>query len=251
LTWTPDATNTIVWSVTRAVRTPSRVETDYTTTNLVNSAVPLFVRLQPNPDFTSEKLTAYEMGYRVRPASSLYLTASAFFNKLDDMLSTELRTPFVETVPPPQRMIIPVTFANELHGGSYGIEITGDLRLTNWWRWTGNYSYLRIEMTRDEGGADVSQEQRYEGLSPRHQVQVHASVDLSKGWTADWMLRHVSELRLGPVPAYTTSDLRVGWEISPQLELAIVGRNLHHDRHAEWESVGIRRSAHVRLTWRR
>ena len=61
--WTP-ASDTTVWaSVARAVRTPSRVETDYTTTSLVAAGpTPTFVRLVPDPSFEAENLTAYEIG---------------------------------------------------------------------------------------------------------------------------------------------------------------------------------------------
>jgi len=255
LVWTPDATHTVVWSVTRAVRTPSRVETDYTTNSLAVPALPAFVRLMPNPDFRPEKLVAYEVGYRVRPDPRLYVTASGFFNHLDDTLSTELLTPFVEATPPPPRVILPVTFANGLHGSSYGLELTTDVRPTDWWRWTANYSLLRVEMTRNEGGADVSQEGRYENLVPRHQVHVQSSIDVARDWQLDWVFRFVSELRQGPVPSYATSDIRVGWRMSDEMELSVVGRNLHEARHVEWpgdgDAVAIERSALVGLTWRR
>jgi iron complex outermembrane receptor protein len=68
LLWTPDLRNTFVWSITRAVRTPSRVETDYTTTSLVSPTGPTFVRLLPDKDFASEKLIAYELGSARRHA---------------------------------------------------------------------------------------------------------------------------------------------------------------------------------------
>ena len=51
--------------LTRAVRTPSRVETDYTTTSLVARAgTPTFVRLLPNPAFEPESW------WRTRPATA-------------------------------------------------------------------------------------------------------------------------------------------------------------------------------------
>lgn len=243
-------------AVTRAVRTPSRVETDYTTTSLANPAVPAFVRLQPDPQFEAEVLTAYEAGYRVRTVPTLYVTASAFFNDLDHTLSTELLSPVVETAPAPSRLILPVTFANGLHGNSHGLELTGDLRPVPWWRATLNYSVVRIQMTRNPGSTDVSQERHYEGASPRHQLQFTSALDLPHRLSLDWFLRHVSAFPAGPVPAYTTSNVRVSWRAHPRLEVAIVGQNLHGDHHLEWPSgaggnVEIRRSAQVSVTWRR
>ena len=253
--WTLDESNALFAAVTRAVRTPSRVETDYTTTSLAAPAVPAFVRLQPNPDFASEELTAYEAGYRSRPAAAVYLTAAAFFNHLDNALSTELRTPFVETEPGSQRLILPVTFANGLHGNSHGVEVTGDYRPAGWWRWTGNYSLLRVQMTRDPGSADVSQERRYEGLSPQHQIGIESSVDLPRGVFLDWTFRYVSALPAGPVPAYATSGIRLAWQASPRIEVAVVGQDLHEPHHLEWASGGpdavqVRRRVFLSLVWR-
>ena len=254
LMWTLDASNALFAAATRAVRTPSRVETDYTTTSLASPAVPAFVRLQPNPRFEAEKLTAYEVGHRFRPIRSLHLTTAAFFNQHDDTLSTELLSSFVETEPGSPRLILPVTFANGLHGNTHGIELAGDLRPVSWWRWTANYSYLRVQMTRDPGSADVSQERRYEGLSPRHQVDLHSSLDLPRGVSVDWFLRYNSELPAGPVPAYATSNVRVAWHPLPQLEVALVGQHLHRPRHLEWAGgdagVLVRRTAHVTVVWR-
>jgi iron complex outermembrane receptor protein len=246
--WTINSTHALFGSVTRAVRTPSRVETDYTTTSLSNPAVPTFVRLLPNPEFVPEELTAYEAGYRIRPLASLYVTASGFFNHHQDTLSTEVLTPFVETTPPPPRVILPVMFRNGLHGNSHGVEVTGDYRPVSWWRWTGNYSLVRIQMTRDPGSTDV-QELRYERQTPQHQVYLQSSLELPKGFLLDWMFRYASEL---PVPAYGTSDVRVAWAPNARLEIAFVGKNLHEPSHLEWAGgQPIPRSAYMTVTWRR
>jgi iron complex outermembrane receptor protein len=256
LAWTPSATQTVWWAVTRAVRTPSRVETDYTTTSLVTAAGPTFVRLQPNRDFTSEELVAYESGYRIRPADRAYLTVSGFYNVHDDVLSTEILAPFVEPAASPARVIIPVTFANGLDGRSYGLELSGDVRPAAWWRLTSNYSYLQIEMSRQPGSADGSQERRNEGQSPHHQLQVQSSVDIGPRWSVDAFVRYVSELPAAAIPSYWTTNVRLAWHVAPQLEIAAVGQDLNRPHHVEWPggsgtNVEIRRSAYVKVTWRR
>jgi iron complex outermembrane receptor protein len=257
LLWTPDAAQSLFWSVTRAVRTPSRVETDYTTTSLVSAiGTPTFVRLVPNPDFESEKLTAYEFGYRVRPAARLYATFASFYNVLDDTLSTELGTTFVETSPPPARVILPVSFRNGLHGNSYGAETTVDARLAPSWRLTGNYSYLNVSMTPNAGSRDVSQERRYEGLVAHHQWEIGSSWDARGGWMIDGTLRYVSTIQGASIPSYVTANLRVARQLRRQVELALVGQNLFDKRHPEWPSgsganVEVQRSVSARLTWQR
>ncbi len=257
LLWTPTASQATFASVTRAVRTPSRVETDYTTTSLVRAGnVPTFVRLLPNPGFVSEKLLAYEVGYRVQPVSPLFVTVSTFYNHLTDTLSTELGTSFIEADERSTRLILPVTFRNGLHGASYGAELTSDLRPAPWWRVTANYAYLSVAMTKSPGSTDVSQEGRYEGLVPHHTFQFGSSVDVGRRWSFDWLFRHVSALPAGGVPGYNASTLRAGWSPIRQLELSLVGQDLFSASHLEWPApadapIAVARSVYLRATWRR
>ena len=254
LVWTPDDEQAVVLSVTRAVRTPSRVEHDFERTALLDPRQPLFLRLQPNKNFVPEKLVAYEAGYRVRPARRLYLTASVFFNHVTDILSTEAGPIFVEPSPQPSHRVLPIVFANGLHGNTHGLEATADLRVASWLRWTAAYSYLRVELSRDADSGDSSQERRGENLSPRNQLMTQASFDLPGGWEADWLLRSVGELRTFGVPTYTTSDVRVGYRVNDRLDLSVIGRDLHHERHLEFPGGGagnveVQRSVVGRAIW--
>lgn len=183
------------------------------------------VRSLPNPDFTPEKTVASEAGYRVQPFAPVSVTVTGFYNALDDVLSTDSAAQFVEPAGSPTRLVIPVSFGNTLHGQAKGAEVSADVRATPWWRWTGYYAYVHIDMTRDADSRDVSQVRRTEGLSPRHQVLVQSSIDIARDWMFDASVRHVSDLPAGPIPAYTTGDVRLGWQMTPELELALVGRD--------------------------
>jgi iron complex outermembrane receptor protein len=254
LRWTPSLPHTFVLSVTRAVRTPSRVERDLELSTVLTPVVPAFLRLMPNPAFDPERLVAYEAGYRVQPGPRLFMTISTFVNQHTDLLSTEISQPFAEAEPPPPHVVLPLRFANGLHGNSHGLEITSDLRVTGWWRWTSAYSFLRIQLTRDADSRDVSQERLGEGSSPRHQVELQSSMDLPSGIDVDWMFRYVSELPAQAVRGYATSDVRVAWLAHRRLELALVGKNLHQPHHLEFSggtsgNVEVRRSAYASLTW--
>jgi iron complex outermembrane recepter protein len=255
LVWTPAPLHTAVLSATRAVRTPSRVEHDYTTGSVLNAQVPFCLRLEPDRDFTSETLRGYEASYRVRLAPQMYATVAGFFNHLTDVLSTRTAPPFAETAVQPPRLILPVTFGNDLHGNSHGMEATLDLRPTPWWSWTAAYSGLRVQLTRDAGGQDVSQEERGEGGSPNHQVQIRSSIDLPGAVEIDWAFRYVSQLPVFDVPGYATSDLRAGWHLTRQVSLEVVGRNLHRPRHLEFPggatgNVLVRRGVFARVVTR-
>jgi iron complex outermembrane receptor protein len=252
LLWTPSPNHTVRLSVARAVRTPSRVEEDMEITNLLFSGAPAaFLRLIPNKDFIPEKLHAYELGYRIRPVPALYVTVASFLNDHDDLLSSEVTTPFFETSPEPSHIVLPLQWRNLLQGTSYGIELNGDWRATSWWRLNGSYSHLRIELSRDPNSLDNSSERSAEGKSPRHQVELVSSANLPYGMEFDWMLRHVSELPSLSIPGYTTSDVRLGWRPNPFSEISLVGQNLHQPHHQEFSGgVEVERSVYGKATWR-
>jgi iron complex outermembrane receptor protein len=257
LVWTPNATNTIIGSVTRAVRTPSPAETDYTNASFsgMNQGLAVFVRLQPNAGFVSEKLTAYEAVYRLQPAAPVFVRVASFYNQLDDILSAELRTPFLEVAPAPPHIILPIEFGNGLQGSSYGGEVTADLRASRWWRVTATYSHVRVALSKTAGSNDIAAERQDEGSSPRHQWQLRSSFDLRRGWSADWLVRYASVLLAGPVPSYVTSNARIAWQPNPRVEFALVGTDLHRAHHLEWPggaggSVEVPRSGYATATWK-
>ena len=243
-----------VFSVARAVRTPSRVEHDLELNNQFTAPqLPFaaFLRFVPNKQFEPEKLIAYEAGYRVRPSSRLSVMLSTFINQHNDNLDTELGTAFVEDDPAPRHVAIPVRWVNNLHGNSHGLEVTSDLRLTEWWRWTTSYSLLRIQMTRDQAGSPLSQEPAAEGNSPQHQFSSQWSIDLPANLELDWMFRYVSALPNVRVPEYTTSNVRLGWRPHRVVELSVVGKNLHDPQHPEFSTaVEIQRSVWGQLNLR-
>jgi iron complex outermembrane receptor protein len=253
LVWLPRSSHTFVLSVAHAVRTPTRVERDYEINSLIDPRLPGFLRKIPNPGFQPERLMAYEAGYRVRPAQSLYVTVSTFANQYDDLLSTDVATPFTETVGSASRVILPLNWSNNLHGNSHGAEITADFQPAKWWRFSGSYSNLTIQLTRDPNTQDLSQERTGEGNSPHHQVQIHSSIDVSEHLDFDWMFRYVSELPNLRIPAYATSDVRLAWRPTLNLELSVNGKNLHDPWHPEFsQSVEIPRSIFAQLVvrWR-
>ncbi len=145
-------------------------------------------------------------------------------------------------------------FRNGLDGNSHGVETTADVRPAPWWRVTGSYSYLRVSVSPKPGSTDVSQEARYEGGAPHHQVQLGTSLDLPGRWSVDWLFRYISRLRQPVVPAYGASDVRVAWEVRPGVEASVVGQDLFQDHHLEWPSgsgpsVEIGPSVYARVTW--
>ena len=86
LAWRLSEQQTLWSAISRAVRTPSRIDREL-------FSVPPEFRIAGGPDFDSEELLAYELGYRVQPFSRLALSLAAYYNDYDDIRSLEQVSP--------------------------------------------------------------------------------------------------------------------------------------------------------------
>src|SRR4029078_10786616 len=77
---------TIWGAISRAVRTPTRIDEDLVAPN-PNTGPPLF--LLPNREFGSESLLAYELGYRIQPTTYLSFDLAGYYNDYSNLRSVE------------------------------------------------------------------------------------------------------------------------------------------------------------------
>jgi iron complex outermembrane receptor protein len=218
-------TNQTLWTaVSRAVRTPSRVDRD-----LSEPAPPNLVVLKGDSDFDSETLIAYELGYRAQLAQKVATSISAFYNNYNDVRSTSA-TPGT---------ILPLFFQNNLEGQTYGFEFTGNYQALDWWRLHAGYDLLKEHIHVKPGQEDIN-DGHNETADPQQQFSVRSSMDLPRHTELDAGLRWVDALHinsgatLGTVPSYFEMDVRLAWHATKRLELSLVGQNLLHDQHPEY-----------------
>jgi iron complex outermembrane receptor protein len=247
--WAPGPRHAVWSAVSRAVRTPSRLERDLLLTVALSPTAPLFARISGNEGFTSEKTWAYEAGYRVQPADRLSLEAAAFHNRYGDLTSLEQDRPFVES----GRQVLPFRFANMLRGRSSGVEVNSLAHLTTRWRIGAEYSYLSLRLETRPGSTDTSSVASA-GSSPRHMARAQSSWSLPGHVDLDVGFRWVDRLPSSKVSAYSELDARAAWLVAPRLELAVVGQNLLHKHHPEFggspEPTEIERSVYGEARWR-
>ncbi len=241
------ADNQTIWaSVSRAVRTPSRIDRD-----LSQAAPPYLGLLLGSPDFRSEKVIAYEIGYRAQNTPAVSTSLSTFYNVYSDVRSTSI-TPVT---------ILPFYFSNNLAGHSYGFEFAGNLQLTDRWAVHAAYNLLQTRLHVKAGELDLSNA-RNETADPDHQVSLRSSLSLPGGIELDAALRWIDTLRNsrgqepGIVPSYLDLNLRLAWQINARLEVSVAGQNLLDDQHPEYgfpdpDRREIERSVYGKLTWRR
>jgi iron complex outermembrane receptor protein len=252
--WTPNERQTVWAAVTRAVRTPSRVEEDLQLTAFAAPNPLTFYRVVGDRGFSSEDLIGYEAGYRTLVKPKFYVDIAAFYNNYDHLLSLEPGAPFSENSPTPTHTVVPLFFRNGLLGKTSGFEVAPDWTPISWWRLRGSYSYLYMDLQKHSGSLDATTASSTEGSSPHHQIVIQSSIDLPKKLELDQTFRYVSALPAQRVGAYATGDVRFSWRALRSVEFSIVGQNLFQPHHPETAGdpgpvVGMQRSVYAKITW--
>lgn len=234
--WTPSPANTIWAGISRAVRTPTRFEEHLRIT------VPA-ITLMPQRSFESEKVIAYELGWRSRPHERVAFDIAGFFNDYTNLRSQE------PAGPPGQ-----IQFGNLFQGEGYGLESGVDFQALDWWRVRLSYTYFEKQIYPGPASFDSTRGVA-EGNDPHHFGSLRSSWDLPQNLFFDAILRYVSELPSPPVQGYVELDLRLGWRPNKNLEVAISGLNLLHDSHAEFGPPSpfreeVERRGYIEVTWR-
>ena len=255
MAWNPDEQHLIWLSAARAVRTPAIIDVDFR----LNAAVipgtpPTLLSVLTDNSFKTEDVWAFEAGYRVRPAEPLWLDLALFYNRYDHLRSIETGTPFAEPSPPPAHNVQPFFLRNEMRAQTGGVELASNFQPLAGWLLQANYTYLRMHLDPRQGSTDASGEST-ERQNPRHQVWIRSALDLPWNLTLDATGRFVSGLPAYQVKKYVEADVRLAWrDPSRRWEAAVVGQNLLHKSHPEFNAAGqrseIQRGVYASLTCR-
>jgi iron complex outermembrane recepter protein len=250
LLWMPRPHQSVWAAVSRAVRTPSRVDRDVDITVSLDAVRPVFTRVLGSPDFHAERAVVYEAGYRAQIGERVLFDVAAFHNEYKNLLSLEPEDSFAEGGPGGARLIVPLRIANGVRGHVNGGEAAADLRLSEALALHGSYSLLNVVLGTAAGSLDRTTVASTEGSAPRHRVLLRSSLTLgSVQLDAAW--RYVSALPAQSVPAYSTANARAAWRPWPPVEIAVVGRDLLQRHHAEFGGgAEIERSVFGEVAWR-
>jgi iron complex outermembrane receptor protein len=205
IAWRPDASSLWWAAVSRAVRTPSRFDTE-----LINPGV-----LNGGPDFVSEEVIAYELGYRAQANERLWFSVSTYYNVYDDLRTLEATT----------LAVFPLEIRNGMSGEAYGVEAWGSYSVTDWWRVNAGLNWQDKDLQIDPGSADVFGVQ-FAGNDPALQLNLRSLMDFGERVQFDVTSRYVSELESPAVDSYVAVDARIGLRLTDHFELSIAGYNL-------------------------
>jgi iron complex outermembrane receptor protein len=245
LAWKTQA-NALAWSsVSRSVRSPSRIDRDFyspTVPRIVNG-VPQFA-IAGGPDFASEVANVFELGYRAQPTPALSYSATAFYSRYDKLRTLE-----------PNRNGPGSVFENLAEGRTRGIETWASWQASAYWRLSAGGVVQRVDTQPNPASKDLSAATGLATSDPSHYWLLRSSLDVGAGKELDVTVRQVGALSRPAVPAYTAVDLRFGWRINPGLELSLVGQNLFDPQHAEFGAAPgrseYRRAVFAKLVWTR
>lgn len=254
LLWKPGARHSLWTSVARAVRTPSRIEDSGRITTAVIPAPVLFdLSIFGTSDFESERLTAYEAGYRYIPAQNFSIDIALYCNKYRGLQSYYQESQFM-----------PIYFFNAMEGDIHGLEIATAWAPTDWLETELGYSYIEVAMD-DNSAANLYQEEVSEGSSPRHRFSVRTNFDLGNNLYLNLWGHYTDQLKAASVLAvqnnvvvddYVNLDANVRWLPKEGLEITLAGQNLLDSGHIEFiqeaftTPIDIQRSIYAKMTWR-
>ena len=236
--WTPSDSQTWWAAVSRPERVPSRFEENgllafsYVDTGLIRGRpatgviVPLGVA--GDTDLEPEKLTAYELGHRVRMGDAFTIETSLFFNDYTTLIAA-----------PPG---IFGTFTEAGDGETFGAEVSASWRPIERWRLEGSVSRLQTQI---HGPVFTIEE----GSTPKHLAQLRSNLDVSDSLELNGAVYYVDSIPRMSHDAYTRVDLGLTWRATPHVALALWGQNLFDAHHLEASGAEVPRTFYVQASF--
>lgn len=255
LLWRLTPTRSLWGAITRAVATPSQLYEEFHYT-VGAPTPPVLLTVLGNPNFVSQTLLGYELGYRTLLAQNLYLDVATFYNRYNYVASLDDLTITPGATPPPPYAQITETYENGLAGSSKGGEIAPDWQPATWLRLRASYSYAIMDLHLRPGFTNGASLTSDEGSTPRNQVSAQAHLQLPHGFTFDPTYRYVGALPAFSIPSYNTMDARLAWHLSRRFSFSVTGQNLFQPYHYEFSGnpgplVGVRRTVFAAITWQK
>jgi iron complex outermembrane receptor protein len=237
LLWTPNDRNAVWASVSRAVRTPNRSDEDARIALFraiePNSGLPLEMDVVGNNRLSSERLIAYELGYRTQVTKALSVDAAAFYNDYDNLLSLQPGAPSLVLTPAPH-LLIDAPWANKRRAQAYGVEVAATWNVTEYWRLTAGYTWLNLLIHSSSSDRSPQAESLTENNVPHNQVQLRSYLDVTRNLEFNAAAYYVENLSAVNVPGYVRVDLGMTWRPKKDVELSVGVQNLLDDRHPEF-----------------
>jgi iron complex outermembrane receptor protein len=207
------AEHAFLWAaVSRAVRTPSRIDREL-------EALPLLI---PAANFASEEMLAYEIGYRGQLSPDVSVSISTYYNIYNDVRTTGASANGGQ----------PLSLQNGRSAQTYGVEAWATYRVSERWWLDAGLNAMGKKTRIATGQVDLIPNQHL-GNDPDFQASVRSTFFVRPDLDLSVALRTVDDLPSPVVPGYTEIDARMAWRALPNLEFAVSAENLLDESHPE------------------
>ena len=236
-------------AVSRAVRTPSRLETSMRGDLGLQPpdpsrgiALPVRLSILGSPDLEAEDLLAFELGFRKKWGGHTVLDITGYAHKYNGLFEVVTAPPELRLAPVgPGGALVPfeinqkLLIANGDKGEIIGFEGALQLSPTGWWalKLAGDVKKLNFPKI---GALDSNLNALFLGDSPRYQVSVRSDFDITSRVNATLFAKRVGGLTQSNTDGYTDLDIRLGYRVSSHLELNVLGENLARGSRREFPS---------------
>jgi iron complex outermembrane receptor protein len=229
LLWEVNSDHSIWTSVSRAVRTPSRVDSNIRAIGAYTE--PFTVVVNGNTEQKAEDLLAIEAGYRGVFSETFSVDTTIFYHQYDDLRSTAPQAPDYSS------FTIPLNFDNKIEAKSYGVELFAKWQVLDYWQLSASYSFLKVDARLKKGNMDTGNVNTYEHSSPQQQGSLQSTWQLPFDLVFNSAIYYTDQIKSGEVNDFTRLDLRLAWKPTEQFEFSIAGQNLLDSQHKEFTSI--------------
>ena len=243
--WTPVRSQTFWTAVSRAVRTPTRVDSDIRDRSFEASSPLTFIDFIGSPTVQSEILHAYELGYRYEWKQTFSLDGTIFYNEYSRLESEGTpQAPIVNAAP--FYVDIPVPVTNTASGQTHGLELAVAYSPLRRWK-------LSTAITELNGNSGAQSGLPAVDFNPRHEVNVQSRFDISRHLNFDSAYYYYDAIaRL--LPPVNRVDVGVSTRAMAGFRFGVWGRNLQSDRQQQatgmtYLSGEIHRSVVFTMVW--
>ncbi|HLG97566.1 MAG TPA: TonB-dependent receptor [Bryobacteraceae bacterium] len=228
--WQPSRRYSTWAAVSRAVRTPSLVETNSTYTLMNYDLGRIFpVVATGTPNLNSETLLGYEAGERINLNRRFSADLSGFYNFYNNLV---IEAPSKIYIDPRGFVMMPDIYSNAGKARTYGGEASLDVSPARNWTLRAGYSWLRV-LPANYGQRLMSSE--ISGpTDPQHQAQLHSNWDVTRNVQLDTSVYYTGSIPAFAIRPHWRADVRVGWRLSRRVELSVAGQDLLSPAHTEF-----------------
>lgn len=247
--WTPTETQAVWVGVSRVVRTPS-IEENYLRYRIPTAVPGNFLIYTGSENVEPEDLLAYEIGWRAQATERISLDTTAFFNDYSNMVTRERAAPYTQG----GINYSPRVFDNMGESQAWGVEIAADWVATQSWRMRAAYTYFEQNNQLESGSTDLGYK-LIDHSFPENQANLRSYYDLGDQWELDCGIYYVDSVPYLNNDSYIRTDVRLGYNPSPNWRFSLGVQNALKQRHAE-EGKGqigvgseVERNVYCNLSW--